>query len=285
MRVLYATDGSAAATAAGALIAVVARRDAATCSVLSVIADAPEPGEDEIEGARVVEAVSAERLRDEGFDARAYTEAGADPRRGDPAQVILDEAVTADVVVVGAGSKSWLDRLLLGSVSSAVLHAADASVCVVHAPPTERDRARILAGVDGSPGAGRALELLTELVDPDRCEIEVLAIAQLPLPAYGSGIGTGYAAATFTPEVEATIRELAEDHAREAASQLRDAGFEVSASAVVGSPALSLLERAQAWDADLVVVGSRGMGVVERLFIGSVGSHVARNAKASLIAR
>ena len=54
---------------------------------------------------------------------------------GFPASTILDEAVArgSDLIVMGSRGKSTTRRLLLGSVSSSVLHSAPCSVLVV--PP------------------------------------------------------------------------------------------------------------------------------------------------------
>jgi nucleotide-binding universal stress UspA family protein len=45
-----------------------------------------------------------------------------------------------------------------------------------------------------------------------------------------------------------------------------------------GQPGESIVSAAQAEDADLVVVGSHGRGVVARILLGSVSDHVVRHA-------
>jgi nucleotide-binding universal stress UspA family protein len=69
----------------------------------------------------------AERIRNAGLHAEVLI------RRGNPADEILDEAHTwdADCVFVGAKGTRGIDRLLLGSVSSAVAARAHCSVEVV----------------------------------------------------------------------------------------------------------------------------------------------------------
>ncbi len=46
-----------------------------------------------------------------------------------------------------------------------------------------------------------------------------------------------------------------------------------------GDPAIVILEEARALDADLVVMGKRRHGLVERLFVGSVASAVLKDCK------
>ncbi|MFC0506212.1 universal stress protein [Micromonospora costi] len=55
---------------------------------------------------------------------------------GSPAQVLVDEARDAQLVVVGAHGRGALGGLLLGSVSHAVLHHAHAPVAIVRHPRT-----------------------------------------------------------------------------------------------------------------------------------------------------
>jgi nucleotide-binding universal stress UspA family protein len=54
---------------------------------------------------------------------------------------------------------------------------------------------------------------------------------------------------------------------------------------LVGRPGHQLLEEAQDIGADLVVVGSRGRGVMSRTLLGSVSDQVARHAPATFVGR
>lgn len=79
---------------------------------------------------------AAEKLRNAGLHAEVLI------RRGNPADQLLQEAHTwgADCIFVGAKGTRGIDRLLLGSVSSAVSARAHCSVEVVR--PKKRDSAR-----------------------------------------------------------------------------------------------------------------------------------------------
>lgn len=77
---------------------------------------------------QVCVAAAAKTLRDAGFV--VTTEVAAD---GEPRRVILEAATSwpADVIVVGSHGRTGIDRLLLGSVSEAIVRRAPCSVEVV----------------------------------------------------------------------------------------------------------------------------------------------------------
>ena len=51
-----------------------------------------------------------------------------------------------------------------------------------------------------------------------------------------------------------------------------------------GPAPLALLDEASQLEADLVVLGARGLGPIGRLTVGSVSAHIARHAPATLVA-
>ena len=76
--------------------------------------------------------------------------------------------------------------------------------------------------------------------------------------------------------------------AREAAAQAmvvrgRQAGVPVNFLVWEGEPGPAIVEAAAAEDADLVVVGSHGRGLVGRFLIGSVSDYVIRHAAAPVL--
>ncbi len=97
-------------------------------SVMKWIEVADEENWDEV---RQIFEPSADKLRDVGLDAAVMI------RRGKPADEIVDEAETwgADCIFVGAHGTRGIERLLLGSVSSAVAARAHCSVEVVRGNP------------------------------------------------------------------------------------------------------------------------------------------------------
>jgi nucleotide-binding universal stress UspA family protein len=71
-----------------------------------------------------------------------------------------------------------------------------------------------------------------------------------------------------------------------AASRLREGegnrSLEITTEVLEGSPEGLIVDEAERWDADLIVVGSRGRGVAGRFLLGSVSLAVAIRAPCSV---
>jgi nucleotide-binding universal stress UspA family protein len=281
MHVLYATDGSEIATEAGRLLAAMSDREGIEIGVLCVLRTNPPALDADTATASEIVAERVVALGEEGFRATPLED------EGEPGERIVArvERDGYDVVVMGAGRRTWLDRILLGSVSTRVLHASPSSVMIVHRRASHDGAIRIVVGVDGSRHALAAVETLSRLADPDRCDVRLLSVGEIPVPVLTRGPGIGYAASAYSVQTERELRAAGAARAEAAARTLREAGFTTEIEVILGSAQIRLLDRAERWDADLVVVGSRGLGPVERVVLGSVSETIARHAPAGLIVR
>jgi nucleotide-binding universal stress UspA family protein len=279
MKILFATDGAAPSEAAVALLAELSDPARVQVLVLSVnsfelvFREAASAGRYDPEVGRSLarDAVDAavESLNAAGLEAEGRT------AEGDDATEILRVAEEEDVdlIVMGAGKERWLDAFILGSVSTAVLHASQRPVLVVHAGPSGPPSA--LIGTDGSEGAERAGALLAALADPARCTITVVSVAK--------GADVPGAGVVGRPGGDLTAGALG--HAERLATTLREAGFRAEPKVLTGNPAAALLREADDGGADLVVVGARGFGRFKATVLGSVSDKIVRTARAALIGR
>lgn len=296
MRILYATDGGEAAREAATLLTNMVRRDAVELTVLSV-SDLKHsgPGPDLDTSAGPIE--ESRRYATEVVDRSVNELAGAGFKvegvvaEGSPSTEIalILEARPHDLVVVGAGNKKWLERLLHGSVSTHVLHSVTTSVLLVHGT-TDGGRGRILVADDGSDSAAHAQALLVELIEPARCEINVIRVVSLV------GLAVTPTRELLAPEampidpvdiadMEKSQIAEARERVEERAAALRPRGFSADGIVAVGHPAQEILETAEKGHYDLVVMGSRGRGAAGRALLGSVSDAVTRHALATLVAR
>ncbi|HJR46511.1 MAG TPA: universal stress protein, partial [Actinomycetota bacterium] len=77
----------------------------------------------------------------------------------------------------------------------------------------------------------------------------------------------------------------AERRAAHFADEFRTAGYETETAAVWGHPHEQILKETESFGADIVVVGSRGLGPLKRALLGSVSDQVVRHAPATLVGR
>jgi nucleotide-binding universal stress UspA family protein len=134
MKVLIAYDGSEGAKRALLFVAELFHPGEVAVRLVGVPEGVPMVGyagtlpspEEEEERQRELEE-AAKVLADRGFSPTIAR------RNGDPATVILDEAESqgADLIALGTRGLSTVERWLVGSVSSKVLHHAHCSVLVV----------------------------------------------------------------------------------------------------------------------------------------------------------
>ncbi|HZI46221.1 MAG TPA: universal stress protein [Pyrinomonadaceae bacterium] len=141
---------------------------------------------------------------------------------------------------------------------------------------------RILIGVDGSPYSDAALDEVAQRAWPPGSEILVVTAYEMPLAP--------------TPEVWAmppdyyerldrAVRGQSDSIIKAAIDRLKQAvgdTVKIEARSVMGSPKGVILDEAERWSADLIVVGSHGYPTWERLLLGSVSQAVVSHAKCSV---
>ncbi|HET9738337.1 MAG TPA: universal stress protein [Solirubrobacteraceae bacterium] len=135
----------------------------------------------------------------------------------------------------------------------------------------------IVVGVDGSEGARAALAFA--LAEARLRGTGVRAVAAWHLPATVSPSGVPALDPGLPDKLQLEAREALE-RALEAAGD-RAAGVAIEPVVRLGAPAQVLLEEAQ--DADLLVVGSRGLGGFRGLLLGSVGQQCAHHTPCPLV--
>ena len=103
-------------------------------------------------------------------------------------------------------------------------------------------------------------------------EVALVAVAR---PIYRDPPFTGYA----DPSDEEEQRKLLFD----ARDVLEKGGIQSTGYAPVGDPAERILETAKAFGAELIVMGARSLGTVERFALGSVSTKVMHDADCDIL--
>ena len=127
----------------------------------------------------------------------------------------------------------------------------------------------IVVPVDGSENAKRALEHALSVADRNEAQLIVVHVANIV-----SAISGGYVSEQIAEDMEENGKQILDDIVKEIPSGVK----EVKSVFEVGSPGPALLAVAKKYDADLIVMGSRGLGPLKGLFMGSVSSYVTSHS-------
>jgi len=132
---------------------------------------------------------------------------------------------------------------------------------------------KILTAADGSPSAHEALELGLDLAAEQDAETFVVHVAPIvDAVPYG---GFGYFAPALLHEFDEHDRALLNEAVKFAAEKRVDVKTEL----LKGLPADEIVAFADAIDADLIVVGSRGHGAIASALLGSVSRGVLHESR------
>ena len=134
----------------------------------------------------------------------------------------------------------------------------------------------IVVGSDGSPSAEAAVRRAVEIAKGSGAVVH-LVTAYPDVPAYSEPISSS---AKRDP---INLHEVAESVLARAASELASQGVEVETYAQEGDPANVIIEVAKEQNADLIVVGARGLTALQRFLLGSVSSKLSHHAPCSVM--
>jgi nucleotide-binding universal stress UspA family protein len=189
---------------------------------------------------------------------------------GSPASEIIERADEwkADLIIVGSHGRSALGRFLLGSVSQSVVAQASCSVRVARGEAGRKDSAmKILIGLDGSLCSGAAVLEVARRNWPEGSEVRLVTSVD-PWHVYAMEQEDKYA---FVRGYHEPTEAL-----------LRSVGLEVSSLVKEEDAKRLLIDEAERWGADSIFVGTRGLGRIGRLLIGSVSLAVVARAHCSV---
>ena len=137
--------------------------------------------------------------------------------------------------------------------------------------------------LDGSEHARGALAWLTALPLTAGTRLQLVGVAEAahyPSSAPGAVRGTLRSAVAA---LEAERRALVETECAAAAETVRGRPLRVETNVPVGRPGDVIVRETHEYGSDLVVVGARGLGALERLMLGSVSEFVLRHARCPVL--
>jgi nucleotide-binding universal stress UspA family protein len=282
MNILYATDGSEGALAAGRFLAGLPFGSNDYIHIVTVVDR--DRKESLAKGERQL-AAAQEALN--GFPGRITTATETADSTSEVAETLLWAAdyLGADLIAIGARGHSALAHFFLGSVAESLTRLVDIPVLLAR---TEGLPLReVVVGVDGSTYARDAACWATSMLPlPNTCTFRFVQAVQPPVwAAYPESMLIGVSSQTVEELSASSQQEKQQILAQFAAeiSEGHSAAHRIEVETPVGNAAPELLRVIERDHAGLVVVGSRGMTGMKSFLLGSVSADIAHHAPCSVL--
>lgn len=188
---------------------------------------------------------------------------------GQAQHVLVDASVDADLLAVGRTGAGDLRHHRLGSVSRYCVTHAEAPVAVVPADASPRAVASIVVGFDGSDHAGAALRWALDFAGDTASVRAVAAIEVAPW------VDAELSRERFADEIEAEQQRITD------ALDAVDPDGTAERSIVLQGPRQALAEAQSG--TDLVVVGTRGHGLIAAGLLGSVSTWLLHDSTVPVV--
>ncbi len=131
----------------------------------------------------------------------------------------------------------------------------------------------ILVATDGSAAANRAVDLAADMAAKYECSLTILNVVRdMQLPPELVKMAK---VENISLRDAGLLKFLAEKVLTKAAERAKKKGAKgVRTTVVQGDPATAIIKQAKRRNTDLIIMGSRGLGKVKEIFLGSVSRKV-----------
>lgn len=142
---------------------------------------------------------------------------------------------------------------------------------------------KILLATDGSDFSFAAARKCCELIDLKKdSTVRIISVIENITLVEPFGTSDNYYIMA-QKAARAAAEEIVTDTKAAMLKKLGDTEVDIQAEAISGKPNETIIEQAEQWGADLVVVGSQGRGFWGRMLLGSVSNAVVRHAPCSVL--
>ncbi len=141
---------------------------------------------------------------------------------------------------------------------------------------------KILLATDGSDCSKAAVNAVAERPWPEGSEVRIVSAIEIP---YAPTTETWVLPDNYYTELERAAKERAAAAVKYAVERIESgkaSGLEIITKIISGSAREVILDEAERWDADLIVLGSHGYNGWQRFLLGSVSHAVATHAHCSV---
>ena len=138
----------------------------------------------------------------------------------------------------------------------------------------------IVVGTDGSATASEAVRQTAELAKALGARVNLVSAYE---PVGSQRLRSERVEAPDDVQWMVNEREDVDATLKQAAEKMSESGIEVETFARQGDPADAILDVAEEQNADLIVVGNKGMTGAKRFLLGSVPNKVSHHAPSSVM--
>lgn len=269
--ILLAADGSEYSESAAREAVYLAKACESKLSLIYVLEINPEF---ETEGLKFVEKMEIEareyieKIRKDA--SKENVEFEVIVRRSDNAyKAIVEEAEKgkSDVIIMGTRGRTGLKKLIMGSVTAKVIGHAPCNILVVP-KGAKNDCRNILTATDGSRYGSAAAAMAIEIAK--RCNSNLTIISVFPSEDV---VHVEHARLQLRAAAEDEFKKM-ETHVRDIKDKAVKEGVKAEGYLLSGSAAETIIETANEYKADIVILGSHGRTGLDRLVMGSVTERV-----------
>jgi len=134
---------------------------------------------------------------------------------------------------------------------------------------------KIVAATDFSETAANGVAWAAEIARTHGAHLTILHAVQQPTPVPGD--------ATAWDDYGSALQQAARERLNDTARPYDDQGFEVHTRLLVGPAVDGILEVVRQLEADLIVVGTRGLSGLRHLFLGSTAERLVRHSECPVL--
>ncbi len=186
-----------------------------------------------------------------------------------------------DLLVIGSHGRSVVGRLLFGSTSMSILNRVGCSVRIGRGRAVENvEPVRIVLAVDGSEASLLAADKILERSWPKGTSIHLITAVDARIVTAIAFPSAGIKK-WFRDKDQDPLAWVCRMH-EALQKRFEHAGLIATTLVKEEDPKDVILDEAAEWGADCIFLGSRGLGLGERLFLGSVSSAIAARAHCSV---
>jgi nucleotide-binding universal stress UspA family protein len=141
---------------------------------------------------------------------------------------------------------------------------------------------KILIATDGSDYSKAAVNSVAERPWPQGSEVKIISAMEVP---FAPTTEAWVLPDSYYSELDRVAREQAEAAVKDAVERIESgkaSGLEIITKIISGSAREAILDEAERWDADMIVLGSHGYSGWQRFLLGSVSHAVATHAHCSV---